>query len=51
MSGPAGGSSRESLSLDGDKVEGAPIRRPRRVVEYFDSETGSRYMWTALSTQ
>ena len=48
ISGPGVGSSHESLSLDGDKVEGAPIRKPRHVVEYYESETGSRYMWTAL---
>ena len=39
MLGPAtGGSPRESLSIEAN-IEGAPIWKPRRVVEYYDGET------------
>ena len=47
MSGPVTrGSPQASLSIEDNIIEGAPIRQPRRVVEYYDGETDSQCMWT-----
>ena len=46
MSGPAGELPLQSLSIEA-AIEGAPIRKPRRVVEYYDGETDMHRVWTA----
>ena len=49
MSGAAsGGSPQASLLIQDDIEEGASSHPRRRVVEYYDVETDSHRMWTAL---
>ena len=45
ISGAAtGGLPQASLSIEDNIVEGVPIRKSRRVVEYYDGETDSLYV-------